>query len=212
MELLKLYDLKMKKFIKSFLAETAWISSNLNVEKILLMVKMIKKCKIQKGRIFFLGVGGSAGNASHAVNDFRKIIEIEAYAPTDNVSELTARTNDEGWSDIFVKWLEISNLNKKDLIFVFSVGGGDLDKNISVNLIKAINLAKKRGSKVLSILGRKDGYAAKNSDVSLIVPVKSKNLLTPFAEAYQGIVWHLLVSHPELKKKETKWESMIEKK
>lgn len=212
MELLKLYDLKMKKFIKSFLAETAWISSNLNVEKILLMVKMIKKCKIQKGRIFFLGVGGSAGNASHAVNDFRKIIEIEAYAPTDNVSELTARTNDEGWSDIFVKWLEISNLNKKDLIFVFSVGGGDLDKNISVNLIKAINLAKKKGSKVLSILGRKDGYAAKNSDVSLIVPVKSKNLLTPFAEAYQGIVWHLLVSHPELKKKETKWESMIEKK
>ena len=212
MELLKLYDLKMKKFIKSFLAETAWISSNLNVEKILLMVKMIKKCKIQKGRIFFLGVGGSAGNASHAVNDFRKIIEIEAYAPTDNVSELTARTNDEGWSDIFVKWLEISNLNKKDLIFVFSVGGGNLDKNISVNLIKAINLAKKKGSKVLSILGRKDGYAAKNSDVSLIVPVKSKNLLTPFAEAYQGIVWHLLVSHPELKKKETKWESMIEKK
>jgi D-sedoheptulose 7-phosphate isomerase len=202
----------MKKFIKSFLAETAWISSNLNVEKILLMVKMIKKCKIQKGRIFFLGVGGSAGNASHAVNDFRKIIEIEAYAPTDNVSELTARTNDEGWSDIFVKWLEISNLNKKDLIFVFSVGGGDLDKNISVNLIKAINLAQKKGSKVLSILGRKDGYAAKNSDVSLIVPVKSKNLLTPFAEAYQGIIWHLLVSHPELKKKETKWESVIEKK
>ena len=210
--MVRLHQDVRKKFIKSFLAETAWISSNLNVEKILLMVKMIKKCKIQKGRIFFLGVGGSAGNASHAVNDFRKIIEIEAYAPTDNVSELTARTNDEGWSDIFVKWLEISNLNKKDLIFVFSVGGGDLDKNISVNLIKAINLAKKKGSKVLSILGRKDGYAAKNSDVSLIVPVKSKNLLTPFAEAYQGIVWHLLVSHPELKKKETKWESMIEKK
>ena len=199
-------------FIKNYLKETKIIIDQLNLEDINKIVQCITATRRKKGRIFFLGVGGSAGNASHAVNDFRKIIEIEAYAPTDNVSELTARTNDEGWSDIFVKWLEISNLNKKDLIFVFSVGGGDLDKNISVNLIKAINLAKKRGSKVLSILGRKDGYAAKNSDVSLIVPVKSKNLLTPFAEAYQGIVWHLLVSHPELKKKETKWESMIEKK
>jgi D-sedoheptulose 7-phosphate isomerase len=146
------------------------------------------------------------------VNDFRKIVGIEAYAPTDNVSELTARTNDEGWSEIFVKWLETSKLNKKDIIFIFSVGGGNIKKNISVNLIKAIKLAKKRGSKVISIVGKKEGYAAKNSDVSLVIPVKNPELLTPFSEAYQAVVWHLLVSHPELKETETKWESVSGKK
>lgn len=202
----------MEKFIKSFLEESSKISSDLNVKKIALMVKKIKNCKISKGRMFFLGVGGSAGNASHAVNDFRKIVGIEAYAPTDNVSELTARTNDEGWSEIFSQWLITSKLNSKDIIFIFSVGGGNIKKNISVNLIKAIKLAKARKSKVLSIVGKADGYAAKNSDVSLIIPVKNKKLLTPFSEAYQAVVWHLLVSHPELKEKETKWESVIEKK
>ena len=134
----------MVKFIKEFLKESEWISSNLDINKIGLIVKLIKECKKKNGRIFFLGVGGSAGNASHAVNDFRKIVGIEAYAPTDNVSELTARANDEGWSEIFVKWLETSKLNKKDMIFIFSVGGGNIKKNISVNLIKAIKLAKKK--------------------------------------------------------------------
>jgi D-sedoheptulose 7-phosphate isomerase len=202
----------MVKFIEEFLKESAWISSNLDINKISLIVKLIKKCKENDGRIFFLGVGGSAGNASHAVNDFRKIVGIEAYAPTDNVSELTARTNDEGWSEIFVKWLKTSKLNKKDIIFIFSVGGGNIKKNISVNLIKAIKLAKKRKSKVISIVGKKDGYAAKNSNASLVIPVKKSKFLTPFSEAYQAVVWHLLVSHPELKEAETKWESVSGKK
>jgi D-sedoheptulose 7-phosphate isomerase len=202
----------MEKFINSFLNESSNISLNLDVKKIASMVKIIRECKKKKGRIFFLGVGGSAGNASHAVNDFRKIIGIEAYAPTDNVSELTARTNDEGWSEIFSQWLITSNLCSKDIIFIFSVGGGNIDKNISVNLIKAINLAKKRKSKILSVVGKPDGYAANNSNVSLVIPVKNKKLLTPFSEAYQAVVWHLLVSHPKLKEKETMWESVIEKK
>ncbi len=202
----------MEKFIKSFLIESSKISLNLDVNKISSIVKKIKDCKKNKGRIFFLGVGGSAANASHAVNDFRKIVGIEAYAPTDNVSELTARTNDEGWSEIFSGWLVTSNLNKKDIIFIFSVGGGDIKKNISPNLVKAIELAKKRKSTILSVLGKSDGFAAKNSDVSIIIPVENKKLLTPFAEAYQAVIWHLLVSHPELKKNETMWESVVAKK
>ena len=202
----------MENFIKSFLKESSDISLNLDVKKISRMVKTIKYCKKNKGRIFFLGVGGSAGNASHAVNDFRKIIGIEAYAPTDNVSELTARTNDEGWSEIFSQWLVTSKLNSKDIIFIFSVGGGNIKKNISVNLIKAIKLGKKKKCKILSVVGKSDGYAAKNSSVSLVIPVKNKKLLTPFSEAYQALVWHLLVSHPKLKEKETMWESVIAKK
>ena len=202
----------MTKFIKNFLSESSWISNNLDIKKISSIVQKIKSCKKKQGRIFFLGVGGSAGNASHAVNDFRKIIGIEAYAPTDNVSELTARTNDEGWSEVFIDWLKISKLRRKDIIFIFSVGGGNLKNNISVNLIKAIKFAKKKGSVVLSIVGKSNGYAAKNSDVSVVVPVKNQNLLTPFSESYQAVIWHLLVSHPDLKKTETKWESIIEKK
>ena len=202
----------MEKFIKNFLSESSWISNNLDTKKISMMIKKIKSCKKKRGRIFFLGVGGSAGNASHAVNDFRKIIGIEAYAPTDNVSELTARTNDEGWSEIFIEWLKTSKLGSKDIIFIFSVGGGNLKNNISVNLIKAIQFAKKRKSDVLSIVGKPNGYAAKNSDVSVVIPVKNQKLLTPFSEAYQAVIWHLLVSHPDLKETETKWESVIEKK
>ena len=202
----------MENFIKSFLKESSDISLNLDVKKISRVVKTIKYCKKNKGRIFFLGVGGSAGNASHAVNDFRKIIGIEAYAPTDNVSELTARPNDEGWSEIFSQWLVTSKLNSKDIIFIFSVGGGNIKKNISVNLIKAIKLGKKKKCKILSVVGKSDGYAAKNSNVSLVIPVKNKKLLTPFSEAYQALVWHLLVSHPKLKEKETMWESVIAKK
>ena len=202
----------MEKFIKHFLDESLQISSNLNIKKIALFINAIKRVKKDKGRIFFLGVGGSAGNSSHAVNDFRKIVGIEAYAPTDNVSELTARTNDEGWEKVFSEWLITSRLNNKDMIFIFSVGGGDIKKNISINLIKAIQLAKKRKSKVLSIVGKADGYAAKNSDISIIIPVKDKTLLTPCSEAYQAVIWHLIVSHPKLKEKQTKWESVIEKK
>ena len=202
----------MKKFIKSFLAESSKISLELNIRNIESFVKKIKICKKNKGRIFFLGVGGSAANASHAVNDFRKIVGIEAYAPTDNVSELTARTNDEGWSEVFSEWLSMSNLKKKDIVFILSVGGGNIENDISTNLIKAIILAKKKKSTILSVLGKNDGFAAKNSDVSIIIPVKSKKFLTPLAETFQSLIWHLLVTHPELKKNETKWESVIEKK
>jgi D-sedoheptulose 7-phosphate isomerase len=202
----------MDKFIKDFLSESSKISSTLDEKKITLFIKVIANCKKNKGRIFFLGVGGSAGNASHAVNDFRKITGIESYAPTDNISELTARTNDEGWEEIFSKWLITSRLNNKDIVFIFSVGGGNKKKNISVNLIKAIDLAKKRKSKILSIVGKADGYAAKKSDLAIIIPVKNKKLLTPFSEAYQSIIWHLLVSHPKLKETETMWESVSEKK
>ena len=202
----------MTKFIKNFLEEAAWISSNLNHNIINKIVKNIKICKKKSGRIFFLGVGGSAANASHAVNDFRKIIGIESYTPTDNVAELTARTNDEGWSEVFADWLKISKLTNKDLIFIFSVGGGDIKKKVSVNLIKAIKFAKIKKSKIISIVGKKNGYAAKNSDVALVIPIKSQNLLTPFSEAFQAVIWHLLVSHPDLKSNETKWESLIAKK
>ena len=202
----------MTKFIKNFLEEASWISLNLNHKIINKIIKYIRICKKKSGRIFFLGVGGSAANASHAVNDFRKIVGIEAYTPTDNVAELTARTNDEGWSQVFVDWLKVSKLNKKDIIFIFSVGGGDIKKNVSTNLIKAIKFAKIKKSKIISVVGKKNGYAAKNSDVSLVIPVKSKNLLTPLSEAFQPVIWHLLVSHPKLKTKETKWESIIEKK
>lgn len=212
MELQELYKKKMTKFIKNFLEETAWISSNLNYIIINKIVKTIKICKKKSGRIFFLGVGGSAANASHAVNDFRKIVGIESYAPTDNVAELTARTNDEGWSEVFVEWLKISKLTSKDIIFILSVGGGDSKKKISVNLIKAIKFAKIKKSKIISIVGKKNGYAAKKSDISLVIPIKSQNLLTPLSEAFQSVIWHLLVSHPDLKSKETKWESLIEKK
>jgi D-sedoheptulose 7-phosphate isomerase len=202
----------MDKFIKNFLSESSKISSTLDEKKISLFIEVIANCKKKKGRIFFLGIGGSAGNASHAVNDFRKITGIESYAPTDNISELTARTNDEGWEEIFSKWLITSRLNKKDIVFIFSVGGGNKKKNISVNLIKAIDLAKERGSKILSIVGKADGYAAKKSDLVIIIPVENKKLLTPFSEAYQSIIWHLLVSHPKLKETETMWESVSEKK
>ena len=177
----------------------------LNLKKIDLLVDEIKKISKKKGRIFFLGVGGSAGNSSHAVNDFRKICKIEAYAPTDNVSELTARTNDDGFENIFSDYLKCSNLNKNDAIFIFSVGGGNYKLNISVNLIKAIKFAKKKKSKVFSIVGKKDGYSYKNSDVSILIPIENKIYLTPISEAMQGVIWHYLVSNTKLQKNNTKW-------
>ena len=170
------------------------------------MAEIISEIKNNSGRLFFLGCGGSAGNASHAVNDFRKIVGVESYAPTDNVSELTARTNDEGWDTIFSEWLKISNLNNNDALFIFSVGGGNLEKNISPNLVKAVMLANQTKSKVLGIVGRDGGYTAKCGDAVLIVPTVNAETITPHSEAFQAVIWHLLVSHPKLKSKQTKWE------
>lgn len=156
---------------------------------------------------FFIGVGGSAGNASHAVNDFRKIANIESYAPTDNVSELTARTNDEGWQTVFEEWLRMSKLGPKDVVFVLSVGGGNLEKNISPNIVKALQLAKSVGAKITGVVGRDGGYTAQVADILILVPTINSDNVTPHSEAMQGVVWHLLVSHPKLKNSETKWES-----
>ena len=159
------------------------------------------------GRLFILGVGGSAANASHAVNDFRKIGGLECYAPTDNVSELTARTNDEGWASVFVEWLKGSRLNEKDALLIFSVGGGNVEKNVSPNLVSALQLAKERGASVIGIVGRDGGYTAKVADVAIIIATVNPDNTTPHSEAFQAVVWHLFVSHPKLKVQQTKWES-----
>ena len=179
--------------------------NNLDKKKIDKLVLEIQKIKSKKGRIFFLGVGGSAGNASHAVNDFRKICNIECYTPVDNVSELTARTNDEGFKTIFSSYLINSNLSNKDAIFILSVGGGNLKYNISTNLIEAIKIAKKKKSKVFSIVGRDDGYAYKKSDVSIITRVRNSKFLTPISEGLQAVIWHCLVSDKRLQDNKTKW-------
>lgn len=168
-------------------------------------VDLLSSVKKRKGRIFLLGVGGSAGNCSHAVNDFRKICEIESYTPTDNVSELTARINDDGWDSSFRNWLEISQLNSKDVLFIFSVGGGNQQKKVSVNLIKAIDYAKTKKSKILGIVGRDGGYAAKKGDAVIIIPTVDKKLITPYAESFQSVIWHCLVTHPKLQSKKMKW-------
>jgi len=189
------------------LAETIDIIQKMDVSAIEKMADLLALVKIDGGRIFFLGVGGSAGNCSHAVNDFRKIVGIESYAPTDNVSELTARTNDEGWASIFVKWLKVSKLTAKDMLFIFSVGGGNLEKNISPNLVEALKLAKTVGAKVVGVVGRDGGYTAQVADACVIVPTVNADNVTPHSEAFQAVVWHLLVSHPKLKANQTKWES-----
>ena len=195
-----------KKFIKKYLNELLAVvhkTNHINLDK---LIDRIKKVKSDKGRIFFLGVGGSAANCSHAVNDFRKIAKIECYTPSDNVSELTANTNDEGWDIVFLNWLKINNLKKKDLIFVFSVGGGNKKYNVSVNLISAIDYAIKEKCDVACIVGKKDGYAIKKSKFPILLPdIKTKTFLTPFAESYQAIIWHLIVTHPKIQKNKTKW-------
>ena len=168
-------------------------------------VDLLSSVKKRKGRIFLLGVGGSAGNCSHAVNDFRKICEIETYTPTDNVSELTARINDDGWDSSFRNWLEISQLNSKDVLFIFSVGGGNQKKKVSVNLIKAIDYAKTKKSKILGIVGRDGGYTAKKGDAVMIIPTIDTKLITPYAESFQSVIWHCLVTHPKLQSKKMKW-------
>lgn len=191
------------------LKEAVEIIQKMDVSAIEKMADLLAKIKADEGRIFFLGVGGSAGNCSHAVNDFRKIVGIESYAPTDNVSELTARTNDEGWATVFVEWLKISKLQSKDSLFIFSVGGGDLEKNISPNLVEAIKLAKSVGAKVTGVVGRDGGYTAQAADACVIVPTVNPETITPHSEAFQAVVWHLLVSHPKLKANQTKWESAV---
>lgn len=194
-------------YAKKHLNEAVEIIQKMDVDEIEKMAELLLKVKKNNGRVFFLGVGGSAGNCSHAVNDFRKIVGIECYAPTDNVSELTARTNDDGWASIFIEWLKVSKLNSKDMLFIFSVGGGDLEKNISPNLVMALNYSKIVGSKIIGVVGRNGGYTAQVSDACLIVPTVNEDNVTPHSEAFQAVVWHLLVSHPKLKANETKWES-----
>lgn len=194
----------MKK-IQSFLNEIKLTTENIDQKKIYKLILELKSLQTKKGRLVIIGVGGSAANASHAVNDFRKLCNIDAYTPTDNVSELTARTNDEGWDTIFKGWLQTFRLNSKDKLLIFSVGGGNLKKNVSTNIIEAIKYAKKRKSKILSVVGKNDGYSYKNSDVCVFIPVFDKKKVTPVSEAYQAVVWHLIVSHPILQKNKTKW-------
>jgi D-sedoheptulose 7-phosphate isomerase len=185
------------------------ILNKMDVHAIEQMADLLAVIKQDGGRIFFLGVGGSAGNCSHAVNDFRKIVGIESYAPTDNVSELTARTNDEGWATIFVEWLKTSKLSARDAVFIFSVGGGNLEKNISPNLVMAMQHAKTVGAKITGVVGRDGGYTAQVADACVIVPTVNAETITPHSEAFQAVVWHLLVSHPKLKANKTKWESVV---
>ena len=196
-------------FSQQFLAEAAEIVRLLDVEAIEKMVRLLAETRAGGGRLFILGVGGSAANASHAVNDFRKLAGIEAYAPTDNVSELTARTNDEGWAGVFESWLRVSRLQSKDLVLVFSVGGGDLERQVSPNLVKALQYAASVGARIAGIVGRAEGYTARVADACVIVPIVNAAHITPHAEAFQAVVWHLVVSHPALKQAATKWESVL---
>ena len=192
-------------YSQDHLDETASITKAINPAIIEEMVELLVDVKSTGGRLFVLGVGGSAANAGHAVNDFRKLAGIEAYAPTDNVEELTARTNDEGWQTVFSGWLKVSKLDSKDCLFILSVGGGNKEKNVSPNLIEAIDLAKEVGARVTGIVGRDGGYTALNADVCLVVPTVNPNTVTPHSESFQTVVWHLIVSHPALKSNPTKW-------
>jgi D-sedoheptulose 7-phosphate isomerase len=195
-------------FTEQFLAEAIEIIKQIDGAAVEHLAATLAACRAGGGRLFILGVGGSAANASHAVNDFRKICGLEAYAPTDNVSELTARTNDEGWAGVFEGWLRVSHLREADALLVFSVGGGNLENNVSPNLVAAIQYARKVGAKVTGIVGRDGGYTARNADACVIVPTVNAKHVTPHAEAFQAVIWHLLVTHPALKQAETKWESV----
>src|SRR5215468_12514888 len=190
---------------ESFLTEVKRICENISCDSIEGMIDELIALRARKGRLFLIGVGGSAGNCSHAVNDFRKLCAIEAYSPIDNVSELTARTNDEGWDTVFSAWLEISRLDADDAILIYSVGGGDAERNISANLVKAIELAKARSAKVFGIVGRDSGHTARHGDVVVVIPQVNPSWVTPLSEAFQAVVWHCLVSHPALQRRSTKW-------
>jgi len=193
------------KFCRDYLAQVTAIAGQINPAAIERLTDSLAAVRDREGRLFVLGVGGSAANASHAVNDFRKLCNIETYAPTDNVSELTARTNDEGWSTVFTEWLKTSRATARDAVLVFSVGGGDLERNVSPNLVSALDEAKARGLTVLGILGRDGGYTAKVADAVVLVPVVDPDLVTPHSEEFQAVIWHCLVSHPKLKRNSTKW-------
>ena len=195
-------------YSKQHLREVSQIISQIDTVAVEKIATLLAKVRDQGGRLFFLGVGGSAGNCSHAVNDFRKIVGIESYAPTDNVSELTARTNDEGWDTVFVEWLRTSRLGDKDAVFVFSVGGGNLEKNVSPNLVRALQFAREVGAGITGVVGRDGGFTATVADVCVIVPTVNPETITPHSEAFQAVIWHLLVSHPVLKTHDTKWESI----
>ena len=194
-----------KNFSRKFLLEAKYICENIDYSHVEKAANIINKIHKNKGRIFFLGVGGSAGNCSHAVNDFRKLADIECYTPTDNSSELTARINDEGWNSSFSNWLKVSKLSSKDCLFFFSVGGGNLKRKISINLIEAAKLNKKKKTKIISIVGKDDGYLALNSTQAIVIPLVNKKNITPHSESFQAVLWHLLVSHPKIKKNKTKW-------
>jgi len=195
----------MAEHAAKFFSAAADICGQIDVAKIETLAGQLAQLRAGNGRLFLLGVGGSAGNCSHAVNDFRKLCGIEAYAPVDNVSELTARANDEGWETIFAGWLETSHLRAEDAILIFSVGGGDAARNISTNLIKAIDYAREKGAKVFGIVGRDTGYTAQVADVAIVVPTTKPEWVTPLSEAFQAMVWHCLVSHPALQVRKTKW-------
>ncbi len=194
-------------FAKQYLSEAKTILEQIDVEQIEKMTELLVNLRNQKGRLFLTGVGGGAGHASHAVNDFRKIAGIESYSPADNVSELTARTNDEGWETTYAAWLQVSNLNAKDMLFVFSVGGGDAERNISANIVNALKLAKETGCKIIGVVGRDGGYTAKVADACVIIPTVNAAYVTPHTESFQALVWHLLVSDPRLQQMTNKWES-----
>jgi D-sedoheptulose 7-phosphate isomerase len=195
-------------FARQFLAEVIEIAEQIDTDVIESVAALLAETRAQGGRLFVLGVGGSAGNASHAVNDFRKLTGIEAYAPTDNVSELTARTNDEGWSTVFEAWLRVSRLRAEDMLLILSVGGGDAERQVSVNLVQALRFAREVGAKITGIVGRSEGFTAQVADACVIVPVTNATHVTPHSEAFQAIVWHCLVSHPKLKIAATKWEAV----
>ena len=192
-------------YSQKHLEESIQITSAINAETIEAMIQLLKNVKEARGRIFFLGVGGSAANASHAVNDFRKLAGIESYAPTDNISEVTARTNDEGWETVFANWLQVSNANEKDAIFVLSVGGGNLEKNVSPNIVMALKYAKERNMKIFGVVGRDGGYTKLVGDCVIVVPTVCESRITPHSEAFQAVVWHCLVCNPVLQQKPTKW-------
>ncbi len=195
-------------YIDNYLDEAHKILDSIDKDAINQMVTLLNNVRCNNGRLFILGVGGGAGHASHAVNDFRKICGIEAYAPTDNVSELTARVNDNGWETSYVNWLKISKLSKNDMIFVFSVGGGNAEKNISLNIVKSLQLAKEVGAKICGVVGGDGGYTAQIADAYIIISSFNSKTVTPQTEGFQAIIWHLIVSHPELQKFEMKWESV----
>jgi D-sedoheptulose 7-phosphate isomerase len=195
-------------FFAEYLAETQRVIGAFDVAAAERVAEELAQLRGRGGRLFVLGVGGSAGNASHAVNDFRKIVGIEAYAPTDNVSELTARTNDEGWASVFEEWLKVSRLQQRDAVLVFSVGGGDEARNVSPNLVRALNYAKQVGATVLGVVGRDGGYTARVADACVVIPTVNAQRVTPHTEGFTAVVWHGLVTHPKLKSAQTKWESV----